>query len=228
MNVLTLARWFLFCSATFGVIAHAADTPARKRLALVIDDGPDPKQNAAMLALLAREQVHVTFSHEGKNVVAFPKLAKAAAAAGHEIINHTYTHPHLKTLSDAAIEKEVADTQAAIKQATGKAPAWFWSPFLEHDERVDAIVRRATGLEHFPFNQYHFIGSLDWEASTTPDKYFQLSTTGIVDGSVILMHEWPTVTLATLPKVIAELKKQGVEFVTFSELVKQLPPPDKR
>jgi peptidoglycan/xylan/chitin deacetylase (PgdA/CDA1 family) len=196
----------------------AADAPARKRVALVIDDGPVPEQNSAMLALLAREQVHVTFSHVGQNVVAHPDLAKAAAAAGHEIANHSYTHPHLKPMADAAIEQEVAKTQVAIKEATGRGPKWFWAPFLEHDDRVDAAVRRAAGLEHFPFTKYHFIGSLDWEASTTAEKFRELTTTGIVDGTVILMHEWPKVTLATLPEVIVELKKQGVVFVTFSEL----------
>lgn len=196
----------------------AADTTGRKRVALVIDDGPIPAHNAAFLELLAREHMHVTFSHVGQNVVAHPELARNVVAAGHEIANHSYTHPHLKTLTDAAIEKEVADTSAAIEQATGKAPKWFWAPFLEHDERVDATVRRATGLEHFPFTKYHFIGSLDWEASTTGEKFRELCTTGIVDGTVILMHEWPEVTLENLPAVIAELKKQGVTFVTFSEL----------
>ena len=56
--------------------------------------------------------------------------------------------------------------------------------------------------------------------ATTGEKFRELTTTGISDGTVILMHEWPEVTLANLPAVIAELKKQGVEFVTFSELAK--------
>jgi peptidoglycan/xylan/chitin deacetylase (PgdA/CDA1 family) len=196
----------------------AADQPVRKRVAFVIDDGPVPEHNAAMLALLARAQVHVTFSHLGKNVAAHPEMAKAVVAAGHEIANHSYTHPHLKPLADAAIEREVTDTQVAIKRATGRAPQWFWAPFLEHDDRVDAAVRRASGLEHFPNTRYHFIGSLDWETTTTAEKFHELTTTGIVDGTVILLHEWPKVTRENLPAVIAELKRQGVQFVTFSEL----------
>ncbi|HEY4300722.1 MAG TPA: polysaccharide deacetylase family protein [Candidatus Didemnitutus sp.] len=199
-------------------LMNAENTPTTKRVALVIDDGPIPAHNAKLLALLARDHVHVTFSHVGQNVVAHPGLAKAAAEAGHEIINHSYTHPHLKTLSDAEIERQAADTSAAITKATGKAPTWFWSPFLEHDDRVDADVRRATGLEHFPFTKYHFIGSKDWEAGTTAEQFRANSTTGIVDGTVILMHEWPEVTLANLDWVIAELRKQGAVFVTFSEL----------
>jgi endo-1,4-beta-xylanase len=214
----TLICFLVVACVTLTAGATPAQTPSRKRVAIVIDDGPDPKQNAAMLALLAREKVRVTFSHIGKNVVARPDLAQAAAAAGHEIANHSYTHPHLRELSDADIEQQIAETQTAITQATGRAPAWFWAPYLEHDARVDAAARRAAGLEHFPFTQFHFIGSLDWEAATTAEKYFHLSTTGIVDGTVILMHEWPKVTLENLLSVIAELKKQGAEFVTFSEL----------
>ena len=206
----------LFLSAALTL--NATDAAGRKRVALVIDDGPVPAHNAPLLALLAREQVRVTFSHVGQNVKAHPELAQTVAAAGHEIINHSFTHPHLKALADADIEREAADTQAAIRDATGLAPRWFWAPFLEHDDRVDAAVRKAAGLEHFPFWKFHFIGSLDWEAATTAEKFRQLATTGITDGTVILMHEWPEVTLANLPPVIAELKKQGVEFVTFSEL----------
>jgi len=218
---------FRFCSLTFVFLSlvavlnlGAAEQPARKRVALVVDDGPVPEHNAAFLALLAKEHVHVSFSHVGRNVVAHPELAKAVFAAGHEIINHSYTHPHLKELKDAEIEREVADTQAAVKQATGYTPKWFWAPFLEYDDRLAAVVKRVGGLEHFPWKSYHFIGSLDWEAPTTGEKFRELCTTGIVDGTVILMHEWPQVTLENLPAVITELKKQGVEFVTFSELAK--------
>lgn len=212
-----LRHLVLLCCAT-ALAATAAEPVARKRVAIVIDDGPVPQNNAAFLEILARERVRVTFSHVGKNVVANPEMTKATAAAGHEMANHSYTHSHMKKQSDAEIEKEIADTQAAIKAATGKAPVWFWAPFLEHDERVDAAVRRAGGIEHFPFTQYHFIGSLDWDATTSAEKYRELSTTGIVDGTVILMHEFPKVTLENLGWVLTELKKQGVEFVTFSEL----------
>ena len=213
----------LFLMLSVATVALAADPSGRKRVAIVIDDGPVPAQNASMLALLAREQVQVTFSHVGRNVVAHPGLAKNTAASGHEIANHSFTHPHLNVMSAAEVEQEVADTSVAIKAATGRAPAWFWAPYLEHDAHVDAAVKKATGLEHFPFNRYNFVSTSDWDASTTAEQFRQRATTGIVDGTIILMHEWPEVTLANLPWVITELKKQGVEFVTFSELAKQLP-----
>lgn len=196
----------------------AADQSVHPRVALVIDDGPVPAHNAAFLALFAREHMHVTFSEIGKNVVAHPELTRAVVAAGHEINNHSFTHPHLRTLSDVDLEHEIADTQAAIEKASGYTPKWFWAPFLDVDDRVLAVVHR-VGLEQFPWKSQHFIGSLDWEAGTSGQKFFQLCTTDIQDRTVILMHEWPEVTLANLPAVITELKKQGVVFVTFSELV---------
>ncbi len=211
----TFLRHVLLLLGTALVLQAASDV--RKRVALVVDDGPIPETNAAFLALLAKENVRVTFSHVGNRVVAHPEMAKAAAAAGHEIINHSYTHPHLKNFADDAITKEIADTQAAVQAATGHTPAWFWAPFLERDDRVDAAVRRA-GLEHFPFNRFHFIGSEDWVPSTPAEKFRQLCTTGVVDGTVILLHEFPKVTLENLGWVLQELKRQGVEFVTFSEL----------
>jgi len=220
MSRLPFWRFLVPLSLAAALNLGAAEASARKRVAIVIDDGPVPAHNAAFLELFAREQVRVTFAHLGRNVDAHPELARAVAAAGCEIANHSYTHPHLNPLPDAAVGKEVADTQAAVAKATGKAPVWFWAPFLEHDARVDALVRQVAGLEHFPFTKYHFIASLDWEPATTGEKFRALTTTGIVDGTVILMHEWPEVTLENLPAVIAELKKQNVEFVTFSELAK--------
>ncbi len=213
-----LAPLVLFLAAA--MITTAAEPAARKRVAIILDDGPVPAHNAAYLALFAREQVRVTFANVGQNVAAHPELTRNTAAAGHEIVNHSYTHPNLTQLADAAVAKEVADTSAAIKDATGKAPAWFWAPFLAHDARVDGIVKQAAGLTHFPYGQYHFIVSLDYEKETTAEKYRALCTTGIVDGTVILMHEWPDVTFENLGWVITELKKQGVEFVTYSELAK--------
>jgi peptidoglycan/xylan/chitin deacetylase (PgdA/CDA1 family) len=211
---------FALCFLAAALTLSAADAPARKRVALVMDDGPVAEHTEVYLALFAREHIHITFSHIGRNVVVHPELAKAVVAAGHEVANHSYTHVHMNTLSDAEIASEVTKTQAAEVKATGKAPVWFWSPYLDHDAHVDAVVRRAAGIEHFPFTKYHFIGSLDWEATTTAEKFRELATTGIVDGTVILIHEWPEVTLSNLSWVITELKRQGVEFVTFSELAK--------
>lgn len=200
-----------------GVLLAAADQPARKRVAIIIDDGPDEAQSARYHELFAREGVRVSFAHVGRNVNAHPALTRAAAAAGHEIVNHSYTHPHFKELDDAAIRGEVRDTQAAVQAAAGRAPQWFWAPFGDWDDRIAAAVR-AEGLEHYPAGRFHFLDTRDWDQATTPAQVRERATTGVRDLTIILCHEWPPKTLAEMPGIIAELKRQGVEFVTFSEL----------
>lgn len=216
----TLGLILLLCAGAFCV--DAADQPARKRVAIIIDDGPDQTQSARYHELFAREGVRVSFAHVGRNVNAHPALTRAAAEAGHEIVNHSYTHPHFKELAAAAIRKEVADTQAAVAQAAGRAPVWFWSPFGDWDDRIAAAVR-AEGLEHFPAPRFHFLDTRDWDQATMPEQIRARATTGVRDRTVILCHEWPPKTLAEMPAIIAELKRQGVEFVTFSELAASQP-----
>lgn len=213
MRIIRSVLAFLFLA----VSAFAAETSARMRVAIVIDDGPDPAQNAAMLAVLADAGVHVTFSLEGRYVAARPDLARAVAAAGHEINNHSYTHPHMKELSDEAVAKELGDTQAAIKEVVGSAPVWFWPPFLESDARVEAQAN-AVGLKRYPWEKFNFIDSRDWDAASTDEIVYSRATTGVVDKTVILMHEWPEHSLRQLPRILAELKRQGAELMTFSEL----------
>lgn len=200
----------------------AADEPARKRVAFIIDDGPDRTQSAHYHALFAREGVRVSFAQVGRSVNAHPELTRAAAAGGHEIVNHSYTHPHFKELDDAAIRKEVADTQAAVAKAAGRAPAWFWSPFGDWDDRIAAAVR-AEGLEHFPASRFTLLDTRDWDRATAPAQIRERATTGVKDRTIILCHEWSSNTLAEMPAIIAELKRQGVEFVTFSELAASQP-----
>ena len=206
--------------ALFGIamtVCAAGQTTTHPRVALVFDDGPLPGQAEGFLAILAREQVRATFSHVGQNVVAHPELAKAVYTAGHEINNHTYTHPHFLTLTDAAIRQEVRDTQAAILAATGQSPRWFWGAYSDWDARIASAVSSA-GMTPFPSNRFNYISSEDWQPETPADAILRNATTNIRDRTLILCHEWRAETLAMLPAIIAELKRQGCVFVTFSEL----------
>ena len=206
----------LFVFATISSIV--AGSPLR--VSLVFDDGPVPVQTEKILALLAREHVHVNFSYIGQKVDANPELAKHALAAGHELNNHSYTHPHLLKLDDAGAFAEISKCTEAIRRATGHPPAWFWAPFLEMDSRVDALVRR-DGLVVYPYQKFHFISTNDWdEAHTSAVAIYESATTGIADKTVILFHEWRPETYDQLPAILAELRKQGCVFLTFTELQK--------
>ncbi|MEO7597402.1 MAG: polysaccharide deacetylase family protein [Opitutus sp.] len=215
ITTLTRTLAVMLASLTAGM---SAESSATRRVAIVIDDGPVIEQTTKMLAVLAAGKAHVTFSYVGKNVIANPELARAALAAGHEIANHSYMHPHLKTLDDATVEKELRDTNAAIQQATGRTPVWFWAPFLESDERIERIAG-TNNLTHFPYKKFHFVSTDDWNVNATDAAtILHRATTEIQDKTVILCHEWRLETLQQLPAILAELRSQGFEFLTFSEL----------
>jgi len=194
-----------------------------KRIAFAFDDGPVPDLSAKFHELLAREGVKVTFSYEGRFVAAHPDLARAALAAGHEIANHSYTHPHFKDMTADAITKELRDTQAALLAAAGREPVWVWTPFLEWDDAIAAAVASA-GLRHFPVSEVTVVSSEDWNMAIDGAGILKNATTGIEDRTVIVCHEWRAETLAQLLAILAELRKQGCVFLTFSELADTLTP----
>lgn len=197
-----------------------AATPAPvKRVALVFDDGPRPADATPLLALLASEQVHVTFSLVGDRVAEHPATARAIAAAGHEVANHSQAHAHPRELDDAALDREVAAAQALLIATLGAAPRWYWPPFLEVDDRVRAAVRRA-GIALYPTP--HLVVSQDYDTNVPAAEIYRRATTGVRDGSVILFHEWRAETREQLPAILAELRRQGCEFFTFSALLDAL------
>jgi peptidoglycan/xylan/chitin deacetylase (PgdA/CDA1 family) len=187
----------------------------RKRVALVFDDGPRPADAGPLLALLAKENILVTFSLVGDRVKENPAMAKAIATAGHEIANHSQTHAHPKDLTDAMLDREMLDAQRTIVSATGLAPRWYWPPFLEVDDRVRAATTRA-GLT--PYTPQHLVVSMDWDRTVPAAEIYRRATTDVRDGSVILFHEWRTETREQLPAILAELRRQGCGFFTFSRL----------
>jgi peptidoglycan/xylan/chitin deacetylase (PgdA/CDA1 family) len=207
------------------VLLLAVSGSAAMRVAFIFDDGPDRAQNAQLLQVLAEAKVKATFAYVGRNVEAHPELARAAAAAGHDFCNHSFTHPHLRSLDDAAVKDELARTSQAIEKAIGRQPSFFWAPFLETEARVDRLVFEATGLQHFPLSRGHLVSSDDWNVPhTDAAAIYRNATTGVRDLTVILCHEWRAETAAQLPAIIAELRRQGAEFLTFSELAAALPP----
>ena len=210
----------LFFLPLFAVFCLAAEKN-EVRVALVFDDGPVPEDNAPLLAVLKRENLQATFSLVGKTASAHPAAARAIVAAGHEVINHSLNHVHPGTLSDAELDNEVGGGQQAITAAAGKAPRWYWPPFLERGERVQAAAKRA-GIAVYELK--HLVVSRDYDTSVKADEIFRRATTDVQDGTVILFHEWRKETREQLPAIEAELRRQGCRFMTFSELADALVP----
>ncbi|MGC2698034.1 MAG: polysaccharide deacetylase family protein [Candidatus Angelobacter sp.] len=100
----------------------------RPAIALTFDDGPS-ESTAAILAILQQYRITATFFQCGLNVRRLPQVTRDVKAAGHELGNHTYTHPHLYFKSPGFIYRELARTQETIEETTGVKPVLFRAPF---------------------------------------------------------------------------------------------------
>ena len=115
-----------------------------KVIALTIDDGPSPVYTPQVLAILREHGVTATFSMIGKSVTYYPAIARQVAEAGHTVINHTWDHANLASLSAAAQRTEIARTSEAIHAATACAPACF-APLTAPGRRGCSSAARTTG-----------------------------------------------------------------------------------
>ena len=206
----------LLAATCFALVSKAAQV----HVALIFDDGPTPEQAQKFLTLFAAERVHVTFGSEAQYIAAHADIAKAVIAGGHEIANHSYTHQHPKELDDATLEHEIVGAQKTIAGIVGAGvPVWYWPPFLESDDRVRAMAAKANLKVYVP---KHLVVSADYDLKVSADELRKRATTGVVDGTVILFHEWRKETFEQMPAILAELRRQGCEFMTFSQLADYL------
>jgi peptidoglycan/xylan/chitin deacetylase (PgdA/CDA1 family) len=180
-----------------------------KCIALTFDDGPS-KYTSKLLDILKKHRAKATFFVVGRQVHRRPELVRRMVADGHEIGNHTWSHPHMTGLLDDEIAAQLTKTQDIIHKTIGKWPAMMRPPFGETDERV-AAQAAALGLP-----QILWTGStLDWQARDSRIIRERVLALAKRDG-VILMHDTEPETVKAMPGVLDALAKQGYRFVPFT------------
>ena len=191
-----------------------------KKLCLTYDDGPNDPHTLNLLEVLAKHGVRATFFTIGRFVRERPEIARAVAAAGHVIGNHTYTHPLLIFKSAAETRSELLDCRQALTDVVGEHSKLFRPPF---GGRRPATLRVAheLGLETVMWN----VTGYDWNAS--PAAEIERKVTGQVrGGDVILLHDGGhkamgadrSQTVIATDNLIRRYKDQGFEFVTIPEM----------
>jgi peptidoglycan-N-acetylglucosamine deacetylase len=212
--LLTLATFLSFMTALPAQSPLKSVKTTGPVVALTFDDGPHPVNTARMLELFARENVKVTFFEIGKNVAAHPDLARAIHAAGHEIGNHSKTHPRLGDMTDlAAVRAELVETQSIIHDATGFTPVVFRAPYISHGPALWTILDELK----LP-SVSAAISTADWDSKVTREMIIERASKA-GPGDIVLMHTWPDKTVEALPEIIANLRAKGLRFVTVSELL---------
>jgi cellulose synthase/poly-beta-1,6-N-acetylglucosamine synthase-like glycosyltransferase/peptidoglycan/xylan/chitin deacetylase (PgdA/CDA1 family) len=209
------------------VIQRSGDRPGL--LALTFDDGPDPRWTPAILDILKKENVTATFFIIGKNGQAYPDLVRRTVNEGHEIGNHTFTHPNLGEIPLSLTELELNATQRLIESLIGRSTVLFRPPYFgdaEADKPQD--VEPAIRAQEMGYLMVGVrIDPDDWRLPVTADQIVSRTVQRASDanpetrGQVILLHDAGgdrSATIEALPRIIQELRARGFHFVPVSEL----------
>jgi peptidoglycan-N-acetylglucosamine deacetylase len=191
----------------------------RRALALTFDDGPS-ESTPALLDILAHHNVPATFFMCGKNVRRLPSVARRVAAAGHEIGNHTDSHPRLDFHMPEFIYREIALAQETIRQNTGVIPTLFRAPY---GIRWFGL-RRAQRRFHLTGVMWTVIAR-DWKLPAS--DIAQRIVSRAVNGAILCLHDGRTLerapdvraTLEAVKSVIPALKERGFHFETVSQIL---------
>lgn len=180
-----------------------------KVAAFTFDDGPSKTITPALLDALAERGVRVTFFVNGKNAERYPDIVLRAAAEGHQIANHTYSHSQLTKLSNESVLSEVSRTQEYLSELLGEKEYLVRVPY-------GAISERVQGLINVPL--------IMWSVDPTSGRVMSSDAMrdGIVrtahDGAIILMHDTSRSNLTASIEAIDLLLDEGYVFVTVDEL----------
>ena len=180
----------------------------QKKIALTFDAAWGNEDTADLLSILARNQIHATFFLTGSWVDAY-------AAAGHDIGNHSQTHPEMSTLSKEQIRDELMQVHKNVKELTGQNMCFFRPPYGDYN---NLLIQTATECGYLSI-QWD-IDSLDWKDYGVQSIIDRTALNPeLSNGSIILMHNGAKYTKDALETVISTLQSKGYEFVTLSELV---------
>ncbi|MDF2920371.1 MAG: hypothetical protein K0S70_4589 [Microbacterium sp.] len=184
-------------------------------VALTFDDGPGPL-TPGILDALAAERSAATFYAIGRNVAGGADTLRRMVAEGNELANHTWNHPQLPTLDEAAIGRQIRDTQNAIRDATGVTPTTFRPPYGEYDDKV----LKAAGLPAILWD----VDTNDWQ-QPDPEVLVARAVDRAQPRSIVLMHDVHELTARVTPEVIRGLRDRGFTLVTVTELFGGTAPP---
>ena len=186
----------------------------KKYVALTFDDGPSSSVTPRVLKYLDQYNAVATFYMLGNQVKANPRIAKDVANRGHEIASHSVSHADLTKLGPNGVDKEFINAKSTIKKITGVTPRTFRPPYGAINQNVKNKAKK--------YNQpliLWSVDSLDWKYRSKSAVHSRVMN-NMHPGAIVLLHDIHSTTADALPSILKDLKNQGYEFVTVSELLK--------
>ena len=181
----------------------------QRRLSITFDGGPS-KHTLGVLRTLRRYRAHATFFLRGDNIHGRGRILRRTLRGGHELANHSYSHPHMPSF------RQLTRTSRLIRRAARFRPCLFRPPFGAWNSRLIRDARRAGMLTiYWDVDSHDSAGA---SAATVFSRVVGLAR----GGSIVLMHDGPGQTAATraaLPRVLRGMRRRGYRLVTVSRLL---------
>ncbi|HEY0312654.1 MAG TPA: polysaccharide deacetylase family protein [Allosphingosinicella sp.] len=198
-------------------------------VALTFDDGPDAEWTPKILDILKEKHVPATFFIVGENALPHPQLLNRIVAEGHELGNHSYTHPNMALLSPRGVRLELNATERLVEAYTGRGMRLFRAPYFGDaepttaDELGPALAAQQSGYVNVGLH----VDPADWKTpGVVPIVRRTLDQVENGDeersGNIVLLHDAGgdrSQTVAALPHIIDLLRARGYGFVPVSALV---------
>jgi peptidoglycan/xylan/chitin deacetylase (PgdA/CDA1 family) len=186
--------------------------PNGNRIALTFDDGPTPGVTDLILDELQRRKLHATFFMIGQRIAAAPDLARRVLAEGHEVGNHTFTHPKLTTLTDHEVEAEIQKTQDIMREVLNHRAAWFRPPYgALRQNQAGLLASRGLGIVLWN------VDSQDW-SQPGEAKIVETALAETKAGSILLCHDRHQQTAHAIGPILDGLLERGFAPATLSAL----------
>ncbi len=200
----------LWCWGTLlpdsGLYGRVATKVRGKGVLITLDDGPHPDDTPAILDLLDRHGVKAVFFLIGDKVREFPELVREIAARGHELGNHTMSHPQavMWCLGPGRTRREITGCQRAIEEVAGVTPRWFRAP-VGHSNYFTHPVTDELGMEVVAWSRRAFD-----TVETDVGRMTARLTEGAGDGDILLLHQGAPVSVELLGRVLERLSASGL------------------
>lgn len=183
-------------------------------VAMTFDDGPHPRLTPVLLDMLKARGLRASFYLIGNRVVNWPDLVRRIADEGHEIGNHSWSHPNLAKYSDAAVLDQIDRTSDAIFKITGRPPVTFRPPYGAFSRRQRLMLYEARNLPTILWS----VDPQDWRrpgASVVANRIIS----GARSGSIILGHDIQSGTVKAMPSTFDTLTTRGLKFLPISQMM---------
>ncbi len=186
----------------------------KKQIAISFDAAWGNDDTEQLINILAEYDVPATFFVVGAWVDKYPESVKQLSDAGHQVQNHSNTHPYMTELSKEQMKNELDSCNKKIEAITGKCPTLFRPPYGDYD---NAVIE-AVGEMNMYTIQWD-TDSLDWRENATADSICNRVTSKVKNGSIVLFHNDADHTPEALPNILKCLKDEGYEFVFIEDLI---------